>query len=53
MYKKGQIVTTPHGKAKITVVDKITKTVRVKHIEARTPITDYRFKDLKTSDFLI
>ena len=47
MYKKGQRVITPHGKAIITVVDTIGKAVRVKHLEARTPITDYRFSDLK------
>ncbi len=47
MYNIDQIVTTPHGKAKITVVDTIGKAVRVEHLEARTPITDYRFTDLK------
>ena len=47
MYKKGQTVITPHGKAIITIVDITYKTVRVEHLEARTPITDYRFSDLK------
>lgn len=47
MYKVNQIVVTPHGKAKVTVVDEIGKAVRVEHLEARTPITDYRFSDLK------
>lgn len=48
MYNLNQIVQTPHGKAKIIAVDKIGKAVRVKHLEAITPITDYRFSDLKT-----
>lgn len=47
MYEKGQTVRTPHGKAIITVVDNTGKAVRVEHLEARTPITDYRFSDLK------
>jgi hypothetical protein len=47
MYQKGQTVITPHGKAIITVVDTIGKAVRVEHLEARTPITDYMFSDLK------
>lgn len=46
-YKKGQVVITPDGKAKIIVVDSVDKTVRVQHLEARTPVTDYRFSDLK------
>lgn len=45
-YKVNQIVVTPHGKAKITAVDVIGKAVRVEHIEARIPITDYRFSEL-------
>ncbi len=48
MFKKDQIVITPHGNAKITIVDAVGKAVRVQHLEARTPITDYRFSDLKT-----
>mgnify|MGYP006321124579 FL=1 len=49
MYKKDQVVATPHGKAKITVVDEVNETVRVEHLEARTPITDYKFSDLKNN----
>lgn len=47
MYQKHQVVMTPHGKAKVTVVDAIGQAVRVEHLEAKTPITDYRFSDLK------
>lgn len=47
MSKVNQIVLTPHGTAKIIVVDEICKAVRVDHLEATTPITDYRFSDLK------
>lgn len=39
-------VMTPHGKAIITLVDQETSTVRVKHLEAKTPVTDYKFTDL-------
>lgn len=45
-YKKGELVKTPHGNAEVTVVDIVNKSVRVKHLEAKTPITDYRFSDL-------
>lgn len=47
MYKVNQIVITPHGRAKVTIVDEIVKAVRVEHLEARIAITDYRFTDLK------
>ena len=53
MYKKDQIIVTPHGKAKITVVDVIEKVVRVEHLESITPITDYRFSDLMISDVIV
>lgn len=46
-YKKGQVVITPDGKAKIEVVDLVNKAVRVQHLEAKTPVTDYKFSDLK------
>jgi hypothetical protein len=46
-YTEGQTVMTPDGKAKIKVVDSIDRAVRVEHLEARTPVTDYRFEDLK------
>lgn len=42
-----QIVMTPDGKAQIVLVDNNAKSVRVKHLEAKTPVTDYYFKDLK------
>ena len=48
MYKKGQTVITPQGKAIITEIDNTSDAVRVKHLEAKTPITDYRFSDLKS-----
>lgn len=48
-FTEGQVVMTPHGKAKLLIVDNIDKTVRVKHLQARCPITDYRFSDLNTN----
>lgn len=42
-----QEVMTPFGKAKITVIDRINKNVRVVHLESKIPITDFRFEDLK------
>lgn len=47
MYKVRQVVLTPHGRAIIKIVDYNNKAVRVEHLEAVTPITDYRFSDLK------
>lgn len=45
--KSGITVKTPDGKAKVSVVDFINSCVRVEHLEARTPITDYRFSDIE------
>lgn len=46
-FKERQLVMTPHGKAKVLIVDNINKSVRVEHLQARCPITDYKFSDLK------
>ena len=46
-YSVDQRVLTPKGKAVIKIVDHVQECVRVKHLEASTPVTDYRFSDLK------
>lgn len=46
-FEVGQPVLTPHGKAKVIMVDNVDRAVRVEHLEASTPITDYRFVDLE------
>lgn len=43
----GQMVETPYGKAVVKVIDRATKAVRVRHIDAKTPVTDFYIKDLK------
>ena len=45
--KTGITVKTPDGKATVKVVDPIGCSVRVEHLEARTPVTDYRFSDIE------
>jgi hypothetical protein len=45
-FLNGETVITPVGKAVIEKIDNIDKAVRVKHLEAKTPVTDYRFADL-------
>jgi hypothetical protein len=47
MFEVDEIVLTPHGKAIIKIVNKKEKTVRVEHLEAKTPITDYYFSEIK------
>ena len=46
-YSVDQLVLTPRGKAVVKIVDYIRECVRVKHLETSTPVTDYRFIDLK------
>ena len=46
-YRVDQKVLTPRGKAIIKVIDYVYGCVRVEHIDASTPVTDYRFSDLK------
>lgn len=46
-YRVDQKVITPRGKAIIKIVDDVQECVRVKHLEGSTPVTDYRFSDLK------
>ena len=45
----GDLVETKYGKAKVTIVDNIGKGVRVKHhiTAIKTPVTDFRFSDIK------
>lgn len=45
-FKLNQEVITPDGKAIITVIDEFTSSVRVKHLESKGPITDYKFEDI-------
>jgi hypothetical protein len=45
--KTGITVKTPDGRAIVKVIDSVGCSVRVEHIEARTPVTDYRFSDLE------
>ena len=45
--KVGITVKTPDGRAIVKVVDNIDCSVRVEHLEAKTPVTDYRFSDLE------
>lgn len=47
MFELNELVITPKGKARIVVLDSVNKCVRVKHLEARTAITDFYTKDLK------
>lgn len=50
-FKIDEVVMTPEGRAKIKVIDTIHKAVRVEHIEARTPVTDYRFSDINKINY--
>jgi hypothetical protein len=45
--KVGITVNTPDGKAIVKVVDNVDSCVRVEHLEAKTPVTDYRFSELE------
>jgi hypothetical protein len=47
MYKKGQIVVTPNGRAEICRVDIIGRSVRVEYLEGESSIIDYKFSDIK------
>lgn len=42
-----QEVITPDGKAIIILIDHLHRSVRVRHLESKTSVTDYRFDDLK------
>ncbi len=45
--KIGATVKTPDGRAIVNDVDPIGCAARVQHLEARTPVTDYRFSDIE------
>lgn len=44
---QNRVVTTQYGTAIITMVDKETSFVRVKHLKSNTPVTDFRFSEIK------
>lgn len=49
-YQPQQIVVTQYGLAVIEQVEAESKSVRVKHINADTPITDFTFDDIRPAD---
>lgn len=51
-YNKNQIVQTPLGIAQITIANNSEQSVRVKHLQSKTPITDFRMSELTSAERL-
>ena len=45
--QEGDTVRTPYGIAEVTYSEHSTMSIRVKHKEAKTPVTDFRMEDVR------